>query len=659
MGDGSIASSMSVTSPGASDIRVALQVELVPGGEIRFFGTDTEQALSVRTGAALVTPKGDKPDILWSPVVEGDTIGLEIVLPSPNALSSFSLKVETVSHGYHDEYGQPGIVPKTLECPNHHIDVACRVGAYPTDQENAVALIRFDEAGLGGFVCSGTLLNAAATFIPYVLTAHHCISTQAVADTAVAWWFYKRDACGSSATPTYRITDEDVGAERLATSAEQDSTLLRFRGRIPSGLTFSGYTNRNIPAPDKPDNFFEDLFDPGLHATIPAYGLHHPDGGVMKYSRGSIVFQDDTSAEGQTVIDAYHVKWGQGATEPGSSGSGLFIGNQLIGVNFSWNTQCGSWAWYGAFQHFWPRARRWLAPTAATHVSIPSSTPEHVDSSGVDYFRFDLSRGAKLRVETTGPTDTVGTLFELKGQVASDDDGGDGLNFRIVKDVLPGIYHLVVRGFDESTSGPYTLEVHVEEVVDDHGGTPGEATLVAIPSTTLGRLDPPGEADYFRIEPQQDGMLQVETTGGIDTLGQFGGSGIDIEDDNSGAGANFRIVAEVQAGATYFLLVQGPYGSTEVGDYLLHVEFLGAPVPEPDHVLPLIMAAGGQLQGFVRIHQPIRPSRNGRHLRGRRLRPTLRSRTSLTECPGSGPLQLRRSGERQPGKRAAVGRREG
>ena len=142
----------------------------------------------------------------------------------------------------------------------------------------------------------------------YVLTAHHCISTQAVADTAVAWWFYKRDACGSSATPTYRITDEDVGAERLATSAEQDSTLLRFRGRIPSGLTFSGYTNRNIPAPDKPDNFFEDLFDPGLHATIPAYGLHHPDGGVMKYSRGSIVFQDDTSAEGQTVIDAYHVK---------------------------------------------------------------------------------------------------------------------------------------------------------------------------------------------------------------------------------------------------------------------------------------------------------------------------------------------------------------
>ena len=230
MGDGPIVSSVSVTSPGASAMRMSIEVELPDGGELRFFDGQSNQGpdgsgypvigpidLVPKNGTpGLLAPSAAEPevagagsalsglsfsldaaaaDILWSPVVKGDTIGVEISLPSADALSTFSFSIGKVSH-IDGPIEATTFDPLRLNCRNH-IDVQCAQGRFPATQADAVASILFDDDE-GTFICSGTLLNDTLddTFIPYFLTAHHCVSRAEVANTVEAWWFFRRAACG-------------------------------------------------------------------------------------------------------------------------------------------------------------------------------------------------------------------------------------------------------------------------------------------------------------------------------------------------------------------------------------------------------------------------------------------------------------------------------
>ena len=67
-----------------------------------------------------------EPEVLWSPTVEGDTIGIEITLPSREAVSDFSLSIEQVSHIY-VPMGSLGDVPEGTRVPqSHRRPVPCR-----------------------------------------------------------------------------------------------------------------------------------------------------------------------------------------------------------------------------------------------------------------------------------------------------------------------------------------------------------------------------------------------------------------------------------------------------------------------------------------------------------------------------------------------------
>ena len=137
--DGSIAGAVSVTSPGAQALRAAIRAELGSGGEIRFFDGNAADGNTGQVSASQDFPvvtredfyEDGEPEILWSPTVEGDTIGIEITLPSREALSDFSLSIEQVSHIY-VPMESLGYVPKELQCPNH-IDVQCRVGSFSSN----------------------------------------------------------------------------------------------------------------------------------------------------------------------------------------------------------------------------------------------------------------------------------------------------------------------------------------------------------------------------------------------------------------------------------------------------------------------------------------------------------------------------------------------
>ena len=435
MGDGTVVSSVSVTSPGASAMRMGVTVELPEGGELRFFGGQPDQghddpdypviggedlvpkdAAPESLGALLAKPdsvgagttlpagealsgllfslKDDTPEIVWSPVVKGDTIGVEITLPSPDAQSGFSFGIEKISH-IHDPIDPALYEPRRLDCFTH-IDVQCPEARFPKHLADAVASILF-ELDDGSYICSGTLLNDTSddTFIPYFLTAHHCVPSQEVARTVEAWWFFRRGTCGRVEIDE-RYTVTYGGGDLLATSLAQDSSLLRLEGPMPAGVSYAGW-----------------IADPVRHPAV-VYGLHHPDGDEMKYTAGRTLGQGDVDVPDLgTVVNAIIVRWSHGATEGGSSGSGLFEGEHLLGALSAGTPDCeGGTDAYGSLHDFFPQVRRWLDPLWEHDLPFVTAA-SNLEQQGFVRIANNSARSGTVRIRAVDDTGEYRGPIEL------------------------------------------------------------------------------------------------------------------------------------------------------------------------------------------------------------------------------------------------------
>ena len=143
----------------------------------------------------------------------------------------------------------------------------------------------------------------------------------------------------------------------------------------------------------------------------------------------------------------------------------------------------------------------------ATSVSIPSTTPgeleEGKEDGDRDYFRVAFAAAGTLTVETTGGVDTYGTLFDgSRTQLATNDDGGSGTNFRIERQVQAGTYYVEVRGFRPTRTGAYELRV---SAADDAGGG-GAATTF-------------GSGDTISSLPSGDWFPDVTSGGSFSSSG--------------------------------------------------------------------------------------------------------------------------------------------
>ncbi len=380
--DGSVTAAVTVMSPTALGMRMAIRAHLPPGGTIRFFRAE-EVVGTFEDGRAAVPSDPEDQPLWWSPSVDGDTIGLEITLPSREALAESALELDRIAHRFRD-MRPTRMNPQALRQSDHlecsHVEIACRdVGPIA----NAVARIVF-ETTAGSFVCSGTLMNATdQARTPYFMTAHHCVSAQRVASTLEALWFYQYTTCSGS-TLDDRFSRTVGGADLLATSEAQDSTLLRLRRRPPAGASLAGWNSRVVGQGER------------------VYGVHHPGGAEKKYVAGiteqgahyEICGEDD---ECIFVSDAIPTDTEDGATEGGSSGSGLFVGEQLLGV-LSGGDGCFDAA-YGRFSDFFPKVERWLNPGPARvgRITVQPTTLE-IPEGGTRSYDLRLSIAPRERV---------------------------------------------------------------------------------------------------------------------------------------------------------------------------------------------------------------------------------------------------------------------
>ena len=94
--DGSpVVAALTVTSPEAAALRVGLRAKLAAGATLRFSSlSDPEQQFRPFTHEDF----GSSADVVWSPVIEGDTVRVDVSLPSSEALPTFSLFLDRVSH---------------------------------------------------------------------------------------------------------------------------------------------------------------------------------------------------------------------------------------------------------------------------------------------------------------------------------------------------------------------------------------------------------------------------------------------------------------------------------------------------------------------------------------------------------------------------------
>ncbi|MEI6415662.1 MAG: trypsin-like serine protease [Pseudomonadota bacterium] len=341
-------------SPGALGLRVALQVTALPvTAELRYFSPSGQDSHIYRDTGVQVQDtlqrnraSGDAPEadgLYWSPMIEGDSLGLEIHLPPGVDPAGVQMGSPMLSHVDGSQSLAPG--RKFRDLIGHfqsggslpcEVDMACYMTDWGT-VANGVGHMVFTGTTGGTYACTGSLIadQDPNGQIPYFLTANHCFSGQATASTLQTWWFYRPAECDGpppGSLNTFPVLTH--GATLLAAMKDKDTTLAKLNDTPPAGAVAVGW----------------DASPPVAGSTV--VGIHHPSGDLQKISIGHLrewylscindddnwsnagVFNNSISCLGSHTGKFLWVHWERGLVEHGSSGSGVFRGDtqRLMGV---------------------------------------------------------------------------------------------------------------------------------------------------------------------------------------------------------------------------------------------------------------------------------------------------------------------------------------
>jgi lysyl endopeptidase len=279
---------------------------------------------------------------LRTPVVEGETVTIEVEVPS-GARSALDLVVGRVVHGYRSlRPSEAGVDAKSGDC---NVDVACEDADPWRDQVRSVGGYGFTR-GEDALICTGSLVNnTAEDRTPYFLTAEHCVQTEEEARSMVFYWNYQNKTCRApGSSESGEVTSDDP--------LDQTSSGALLRARY-------GSTHEDGSIAGKPDLTLVEIdddipFDYGLYfsgwnwrdqRTQESVTIHHPSGHGKRISFDRDPTSIDAFGGYAGEPDDTHLRignWELGTTERGSSGSPLFDTNKrVVGVLSGGRAGCG------------------------------------------------------------------------------------------------------------------------------------------------------------------------------------------------------------------------------------------------------------------------------------------------------------------------------
>ena len=246
----------------------------------------------------------------------GDMIIVEWNIPL-QALQYNNFTITSVGYGFRDV----GRITR-LSSADCNIDVACKTGNHWQRESRSVVHLHINIPGVGSRQCTGILINQAVETNrkkPYILTAHHCISTNDHARGTTVTFGYEKPFCDE---PTINRPAGLRGANLIATKEELDFTLLELHYSIPDSYRpfYAGWTTSG---------------------AVPqgVVGIHHPQGDVKKIAVSNTSLATGTFNDPETNLycnnNAHWIvrRWDDGVTEKGSSGSPIFdMEHRIVGT---------------------------------------------------------------------------------------------------------------------------------------------------------------------------------------------------------------------------------------------------------------------------------------------------------------------------------------
>jgi hypothetical protein len=310
---------------------------------------------------------------LWTPVIEGDEIVVEVFVPA--GVSQPAILLGRVNQGYYG-VGQSGLFGQSEgTC---EVDVICPQGNPWRNQIRAVALYSINSTG-GTGACTGNLMNdTALDFKPYFLSANHCLENGGDPASVVVYWNFQSATCGTHGPGS--LADNQTGAVLRASYAPSDFALFELSA-----------------TPDPGFNVYHAGWDATGVAPPSTVAIHHPLADVKAISFSNTAPQ---SADYLGPLDAagthWQVTWDVAGTEPGSSGACLFstTTQRCIGQNHGGDDACvttNPTNWYGKFSVSWngggtsaTRLKDWLDP-GNTGITSIDGDPHITTVNGVHY----------------------------------------------------------------------------------------------------------------------------------------------------------------------------------------------------------------------------------------------------------------------------------
>jgi hypothetical protein len=232
---------------------------------------------------------------------------------------------------------------------------------------------------------------------------------------------------------------------------------------------------------------------------------------------------------------------------------------------------------------------------------VPGGTT--YNGKAIHVYNFQCTAGQSFQMDVLSDWDNYAIIFDPMGNsVATNDDGGEGLNARITY-ACPqtAIYKLAVTTYSTSTTtGMYTLRVQALGTPTPLGqptpigqpqpiapapanmiAAPGQVSQIAVGQAMRGRLEPGDQmmqdstyADLWQFQGMAGQTVQIDVRSDeFDTYMQLlDANGNKLgEDDDSGGNLDSRLVFTLPASGTYQIVVNNAGNSRRAGIYTVSV----------------------------------------------------------------------------------------
>ena len=569
--NGGYTGSITVHSPNAKGLRASIVADLPEGSELQIFSLNESSLGASPIDISEETFRNESQ--FWLPSIEGDRLGIRIFVPNR---SNVSIRLRQISHHYRSDF-QSGDFE--LDGCSNHANAACAIEEDENlDADSQIsARINFEGDG-GSYLCTASLMNdkTKGSFIPFLLTAEHCVGDQESADTLQVRWLYRTTECGTKRLdPEMRVGSG--GAYFLASVPNQDISLLKLKDQRDGGNWFAGW------------DFDTSSITDGSEVHL----FHHPLGQEQKFAKGSIEATNiELTACGERekncmlVRNAIEVVWDEGASESGSSGAGLVSDGRIVGVLSTGGESCTEAESHFSTLHETGRTiSNFLAADdnddhgdnrdTATLIYKDDRTRGFIETTDdADYFKVEFDHAGRFTAYTESDMDTVGTLLRNTSEY-SNDDGGEDKNFRIERNVSAGTYYLKVENYHTSTDTgqfdlftSYTLADVADESEDAY-------RIFDLPAVRFSAIDEESDVDWYVTQVLDKGTLHVVTFGFTDVkcaiLPTINSSLKAVYDDDSGIDQNCQAEMTVTPGF-YYIRIDG-HDESITGDYNLLLAF--------------------------------------------------------------------------------------